>query len=239
MKLEISVMLRDRSKTDLLSEFLQYLAAKTNGDDRLPPLNVLSQELGISIASLREQLEVARALGLVEVRPRTGIRRLPYNFRPAVMLSLAYAQSVDEDSFKRYSDFRSHIEAAYWYEAVSLLTAEDKNRLQELINRALEKIHGTPAQIPQQEHRELHLTIYSRLNNPFVLGALEAYWAMYEEVGLHRYTDMAYLERIWAYHQQIVDAIRTGNYKAGFDALIEHMNLLRDRARPMLRHHFE
>jgi DNA-binding FadR family transcriptional regulator len=37
----------------------------------------MSKELGVSVALLREQLEVAKAIGLVEVRPRTGIRRLP------------------------------------------------------------------------------------------------------------------------------------------------------------------
>ena len=54
-------MNRDRSRNHQLSEFLRYLAAWP-GDDRgrIPPLNELSQELGISVASLREQLEVAR-----------------------------------------------------------------------------------------------------------------------------------------------------------------------------------
>ena len=60
--------------------------------DRLPSLSELSQQLGISIASLREQMDVARSMGLVEVRPKTGIRRLPYAFRPAVSSSLKYAK---------------------------------------------------------------------------------------------------------------------------------------------------
>ncbi|NMD31116.1 MAG: GntR family transcriptional regulator, partial [Chloroflexi bacterium] len=63
-------MLRDRNPLEQ-SEFLKYLARHSQSaeDDRLPPLADLSRELGISIASLREQLEVARAMGLVEVRP--------------------------------------------------------------------------------------------------------------------------------------------------------------------------
>ena len=65
------------------SEFFAYLAASETDEesesDRLPSLNALSAELGVSVARLREQLEVAKALGLVEVRPRTGIRRLPYS----------------------------------------------------------------------------------------------------------------------------------------------------------------
>ena len=70
-------MLRERISPDL-SEFLRYLAAHDEAESGLPTLNDLSRELGIGVAALREQLEVARALGLVEVKPRMGIRRKPY-----------------------------------------------------------------------------------------------------------------------------------------------------------------
>ena len=50
-----------------VSEFLHYLASHKEAEDGLPTLAELSRELGISVATLREQLEVARALGLVEV----------------------------------------------------------------------------------------------------------------------------------------------------------------------------
>ena len=80
-------MLRERNVLEQ-SAFLQYLTERTDAEgDRLPPLSELSQQLGVSIASLREQLEVARTLGVVEVRPKVGIRRLPYRFKPAVLTS--------------------------------------------------------------------------------------------------------------------------------------------------------
>ncbi len=123
----------------------------------------LSRELDISLASLREQLEVARALGLVEVRPRTGTRRLAYSFTPAIRQSLGYALALNNDHFQKYSDMRNHIEAAYWYEAVAKLTNADKQELQALITRAIEKIRGTPVQVPHEEHRKLHLLIYAVL----------------------------------------------------------------------------
>jgi DNA-binding GntR family transcriptional regulator len=56
-----------------------------------------------------------------------------------------------------------------------LLTLADQAELQALIQRAFEKLDGHPIQIPHSEHRQLHLTIYSRLNNPFVNGVLEAF----------------------------------------------------------------
>lgn len=219
-----------------LSEFMQYLAKEREDGDRLPSLVDLSAELDVSIASLREQLEVARALGLVEVRPKKGIRRLPYTFAPAVMKSLSYAASVDSAFyFAAYADLRMHVEAAYWHKAVTRLTSEDQNQLRNLILQAFDKLNGEPIQIPHSEHRELHLLIYRRLNNPFVTGILEAYWAAYEAVGLNLYADLRYLMNVWEYHRKMVEAICRGDYAAGYQALIEHTDLLQQRSQPIAR----
>jgi DNA-binding FadR family transcriptional regulator len=216
---------------DQLSDFLRYLSADPQKDERIPPLTVLSRELGVSVASLREQLEVARALGWVEVRPKTGIRRLPFSFRPAVEQGLAYAIAIDLNYFKMFSDFRKHVEAAYWYEAVNLLGVSDFQNLRALMSRAYNKLQRSPVQIPHIEHRELHLLIYCRLNNPFIMGILEAYWNLYEAVGLDVYTELHYLQQVWAYHQKMVDAICDGNFEIGFQALSEHMDLINQRER--------
>lgn len=213
-----------------LSNFMTYLARQmTEGAETLPSLNELSAELGMSIASLREELQVARVMGLVEVKPRTGIRCLPYRFAPAVTKSLAFAVSVEPDSFRHYSDLRNHIEASYWYQAVSSLTDRDIGELRQIIRTANEKLQSDPIQIPQREHRQLHMTIYRRLENEFVQGILEAYWDTYEAVGLSVYEDRKYLERVWLYHQQMVDSIARHDYLSGYQALIAHMDLLFQR----------
>lgn len=221
------------------SEFLEYLASKPihgSGDiDQLPSLNDISHELGISVARLREQLEVAETLGLVEVRPRTGIRRLPYQFAPAVSQSLSYAIKIDLSYFELFSELRTQLEAAFWNQAVHCLTEDEHNILKDLMDRAWAKLQGEPVQIPHAEHRLLHLTIYTRLNNPFVLGILESYWEAYEAVGLNVYADYQYLQQVWQYHQQIVDAIIKGDFQAGYHALIEHVDLLNHRLTPDIK----
>lgn len=224
-------MLLERTSSDTLSEFLRYLARYEETDgQRLPTLNELSRELGVSIATLREQLEVARALGLVEVKPRTGTKRLPYSFTPAVRQSLRYALALDNGHFQKFSELRNHIEGAYWHEAVQLLTEEDKEELQNLLARAKEKLNGNPIQIPHEEHRQLHMVIYQRLGNPFVTGLLETYWDAYEAVGLNVFTGgLNYLEQVWEYHTQMVEAICNADYEAGYQALIQHTDLLYQR----------
>lgn len=221
-------MLRERPFE--LSEFMRYLAAhQVNGSESLPPLSDLSAELGIGVSALREQLEVARALGFVEVRPRTGTRRLRYEFLPAVRQSVGYAIAMDEGYFERYADLRKHVEAAYWFEATPLLTAEDQARLQEILARAWKRLRGNPVQIPHEEHKQLHLAIFSRLDNLFVHGLLQAYWEAYEAVGLNVYTDLNYLQEVWQYHQKMVDAICAGDFAAGYQALVEHTDLIHHR----------
>ncbi len=218
-------MIQERSNFTL-SEFLQYLVSHEQTEQSLPALTALSQELGVSVASLREQLEVARALGLVEVRPRTGIRRQPYTFFPAVRQSLQYAIALDKEHFTHFADLRRHVETAYWHEAVKLLTPEDHAALRALLNRAWEKLRGSPIEIPHPEHRELHLTIYRRLNNPFVSGILSAYWDAYETVGLNFFTDYNYLTEVWTYHQKMVDSICNNDPDTGYQALNEHSDLI-------------
>jgi DNA-binding FadR family transcriptional regulator len=222
-------MLRERSTADI-SEFLRYLAVRPGANGNLPALSDLSRELGISVAALREQLEVARALGLVDVRPRVGTRRLPFSFTPAVRQSLSYALALDSGHFQEFSGLRNHLEAAYWDEAARRLTDEDKNELVGLIGSAREKLAGNPVQVPHEEHRTLHLLIYSRLGNPFVTGLLEAYWELYEAVGLNLYGgDMEYLRQVWDYHGRMVECICKGDLEAGREALVSHMDLLAQR----------
>ena len=92
----------------------------------------MSDELGISVATLREQLEVTRALGY-RIPPRKGIRLLPYSLKPAVVQSVSYALAIDDSNFQSYSDLRIQIENAYWYQSVCLLEEQDHQVLLEFL----------------------------------------------------------------------------------------------------------
>lgn len=218
-------------------EFLQYLVkdareSRDRGDvvSQLPPLKDLSRELGLSVTKLRDQLQIAKTLGLVDARPKVGIRRLDYQFGPPVTQSLFYAVALDWRYFISFSDLRNHIEAAYWFDAIERLTPEDHDRLRILVRNAWEKLRGFPVRIPHVEHREMHMLFFKRLENPFVLGILEAYWDSYEAVGLNLYTDYEYLEQVWTYHEQIVEAVCNAEFEKSFQALTEHTDLLFHRA---------
>ncbi len=209
------------------SDFLQYIVEHhVTAGDKLPPLTEISAELGVSVGKLREQLEVARALGFVSVRPRLGTQRESYDFAPAVLASILFGIGTGEAQFAQFSDLRCALESAFWTEAVCQLTEDDKQYLKQLVAQAWSKLRGQPIHIPKIEHRNLHLTIFKRLQNPFVTGILGAYWDAYEASELTRFMGYQYWLNVWEYHEKIVDALCANEFEHGRQLLIEHFSLL-------------
>ena len=214
--------------TKLGSPFLKYLVdTGAVPGVRLPALSDISDELGISIGKLREQLEVARSLGLVSVRPRLGIQREPFDFSQSINEGLLFSLAMGETTFEQYNQLRQVVEVGFWDQAVALLTTEDTLRLRKLVDQAWGKLRVEPIHIPNSEHRQLHLIIFSHLDNPFVQGVLAAYWDAYEASELTRFASYAYWVKVWTYHERIVEALCNNDFERSRQLLVEHFSLLR------------
>jgi DNA-binding FadR family transcriptional regulator len=146
-------------------------------------------------------------------------------------LSLLYALAIDLHAFEKFSDLRNHLETAFWHEACALLTDADKDAMRGFIRSARDKLNSQWIRIPNAEHRAFHLTLFSRLNNPFVVGLLEAYWDAYDAVQLNSYADYDYLQAVWDYHERILNAICSGDYDTARALFIEHTQLLSHQPR--------
>lgn len=195
--------------------------------DRLPTIPQLSQELAVSTSKIREELAVARTLGLVQTKPRTGTQIQDYDFGPAASISVIYALGLNRQHFYDFARLRASVELSFWPEAVALLNEQDIADLRELIVAARIKLHRIPVEVPFQEHRQLHLTFFRHLENPFVQGILEAYWDAYKAFGLALYADLSYHREVWDYHQQMVECIALGDIEGSHRAMREHITLLR------------
>ena len=103
-----------------------------------------------------------------------------------------------------------------------LLTDEDKAALKEIVTRAWSRLNGTPRHIPTREHRQFHLKIFSRLENPFVQGLLNAYWAAYADSQITRLMGYEYWVQAWQYHGRNADALVANQF-------VEGRNLLDDK----------
>ncbi len=195
--------------------------------ERLPTIPELSDELGVSVSKIREELSVVRTLGLVQIKPRTGTQVQEFCFGPAATLSVLYALGMDRAKFYHFSKLRNNIELGFWHEAVQQLCPEDITYLRELVARARHMLTCIPVEVPFQEHRNLHLTFFKHLDNSFVQGLLEAYWAAYKAFGLALYADLSYHRAVWDYHERMVECVAEGDFDGGHRALREHMALLR------------
>ncbi len=201
------------------------------GDDRvkLPPMGDLAKELGVSRGKVREELIAAQAYGVVEMRPGDGTYVNAFDFHAAIRPAVVYSIACDAESFNHFRKLRAHLEVAFWDEATRALDEADHAQLEQIVERAQRKLESKPIQIPHEEHRELHLHIFSKLGNPFVEGLLKAYWDAYEAVELHLYFDISYYEKMWTSHRALVDALKLNQLRKGKEVLARHFTILESR----------
>lgn len=216
--------------SDKQAQFFDYLLSYAKkGNEKLPPIAAIGEDLGISTPNIRELIATAKVLGLISIQPRTGISILPYDFSPAILKSLYYAVRSDSEYFEQFSDLRNELEKAYFIKASAALSEEDIARLFRIVSKASEKLNGNPIQIPHEEHKAFHMLIYKNLNNTFVDGLLNAYWDMYELIGLNTYNGFNYLQRVWKYHRGIAQAIQAKDLAGAYQLLHDHIELLSQR----------
>ncbi len=228
------------SSLKLDSPFLTYLVQ--NGvlsGDRLPTLAEISHEMGVSIGKLREEVGLARAWGLVSLRPRVGMQREPFDFAAIMLPAVLFGLSTGDITFQQLSQLRRGLETSLWQDAVQSLLPEDLRQLRALVAAAQAKLQAAQVEIPFAEHRDLHLTIFSRLQNPLVTGLLSVYWEAYQASEITRYNSYYYWVEVWSYHDAIVSALENQAFDQGRALLIEHFNLLPQSPLLMVRdgHH--
>ncbi len=220
-------MLRDVLPYAILRYIVDEETAEA--EHKLPAIGRLAGRMHVSRGKLREELIAAEAYGIVEMRPGDGTYVLPFDFYTPVRTLVLYGIARDKKRFDRLYHLRSHLEAAFWDEAVRSLEREDVERLAEIVEAAVRRLKGRPIEVPHEEHREFHLRVFERLGNEFVQGLLRVYWDAYELVGLHRYFDYSYYEEMWSSHRAMVQAIADQRYDEGKEILIRHFTLLEDR----------
>ncbi len=223
-----------KNKTDLLD----YLADAHCAQTPIPSIPELSHLLGISVASVREQLEVARQLGFVDVKTKVGIQNREFSLNPLLELGMRYGAKVQSSVPDSLRDLRKHIEISYWHEAAPQLTSLEIQDLNRHIENALVKLLQDPTHMPEQEHREFHMLIFSHLDNPLAKSVLETFWNMTAETERVMVHDQAYLQNVWSYHRRIADALASRDIERGYQWLIEHMDLVKQRKKADLSQSF-
>ena len=101
--------------------------------DRLPPQRHLSQELGVSMSSLREGLQTLQGMGVIELRHGDGTF-VCHNPSRIIERCLNLALVLDRDKVEGFLDARRAVEGGLAYLAAKRATEDQITRLAELVD---------------------------------------------------------------------------------------------------------
>ncbi len=191
--------------------------------DRLPTERELSDQLGISRASVRQALTGLAAMGLVESRPGYGTfvtdRRADYTWQ------------LDAASALEILESRRAIESGTARLAALRRTDEDLAHLCEIVDAMTEQVDEGVH--PVDTDREFHRSIAVASHNSLLLRAMEAMVDQMSGPEWHRIklwglSGEKQTRRIQDQHRLILDAIRARDEKRAEALMQEHLDLIID-----------
>lgn len=217
-------MIRRKNVADEIAAILQRKIAELNlkEGDRLPSHDVLSQELGVSKASLREGLQKLSVMGLVDLRQGLGtIVATPSisNFLKILAPRLVSMGSSLSDLFEA----RKCIETFTVAEAAQRRDQEDLDRLGSLLGEMEACINSKDTESFFQVDVNFHNSIAKAGKNKVLvemLSAINELILFYDNL-IHRMPGG--IERSFAFHKKIFAAIAAKDASAAQSAMEEHI----------------
>ncbi len=192
---------------------------KLKPGDTIPAELDLCVSLGVSRPVLREAISALEAIGLLTARKGSGRVLMPFNFGVAFA---ALAQHVTPKS-KWLLDLlaiRQVLETNLLPVAASSISPEDYARLEETVAvmeaKALAGAHFAA------EDRQFHSLLYGGLNNDVMLGLLNLFWTVYDQIDTDDLAHSQRLDETAAHHRRILAALQEGDIRRAQHHLNTH-----------------
>ncbi|MBV8881556.1 MAG: FadR family transcriptional regulator [Planctomycetaceae bacterium] len=201
-------MIQTRRIADEIQEMIRREAIPPGG--RLPTEHTLARRFRVSRPMVREAIQALKALGVVESRPKTGLRVLPFD--PTAHFDQIIPRiRTDRDRAEIY-ELRCLLEPAILRLAAQRVTPEMLDRLEQLLEPPLAK--GRDA-VRDGLARDVafHEELWRIAGNRFILGfrgLLLRYFADLEHSPQQRPSG-ALMRKTNAQHLAIVRALRAGD----------------------------
>jgi GntR family transcriptional repressor for pyruvate dehydrogenase complex len=187
---------------------------------RLPPELELARRFGVSRAIVREALRTLKALGVVESRPRTGLRVLPFD-PERTLGQITPRLRTDEDRRDLY-ELRCLLEPALLHLAARRATPADLDRLEALLAPPIRGLRdGLGRDV------RFHEELWRLSGNRFVMGLKGILLRYFADVARARRVPPAELRRANAQHLAIVRALRAGDPARAVRALERNLGTFR------------
>lgn len=177
----------------------------------LPGEMELGEQFGVSRTAVREAVKTLTAKGMVLPRPRIGTRVMPrsdWNFLDKELISWWLTESNFEEVVEHFLVMRSSLEPQACLLAATLGSAEQKARL----NTLMEEMVHLKRHFDRQRWIEVdmawHEQIYAMSANPFLTSFASLFHSVYQTYfAAITQNEVVKLDL----HQAIVDAIQESN----------------------------
>lgn len=207
------------SAAEIVVEYIKngIRSGKYQYGDKIPSEGELADKLGVGRSSLREGMNILRAVGLIETKRGCGSyidNKTEENFID--VLGLRTSSTTTE-----FMILRKVIEVGTISLACQKISDKEIDRMQELTDLL---VPGTPIERCVDADREFHTTIMNVLGNQFILALNNMIYLNRMDTILLILNDPSILEDTRKAHQTIIDALRTKNQQACTTAMTIHLN---------------
>lgn len=194
---------------------------------RLPTEHALARRFGVGRPAVREAIQALKALGVVESRPRRGLRVLP--FLPEAHLDAMIPRIATEEDRADLYELRCLLEPSVLRLAAARAEAADLDALERPLRRPLP---AGRAAIREGLARDLafHEALWRLAGNRFVWslrGLLLRYFAGLEK----RVVSAASVRRANAQHLAVVRALRSRDVERAVRLLQRNLGTFKPRRR--------
>lgn len=217
-------MVRANRIVDGIQDMIQRESIPPGG--RLPTEHALARRFKVSRPLVREAIQALRALGVVESKPRVGLRVLP--FRPEAHLDAMIPRIRTEDERAELYELRCLLEPAVLRLAARRASAAELLALERPL--LLPFPRGRDAAVREGLDRDIafHEGLWRLAGNRFVLGLkglLVRYFAALERGPISE----AAMRRTNAQHLAVVRALKAGDVRRAERALALNLAVFRPR----------
>ena len=215
-------MIQGNRVVDGIQEMIQRESIPPGG--RLPTEHALARRFRVSRPLVREAIQALRALGVVESKPRVGLRVLP--FRPEAQFDALIPRIRTEEERAELYELRCLLEPAVLRLAARRARPEDLEALERPLRAPFPR--GGAAVIREGLDRDIafHEGLWRLAGNRFVLGLnglLVRYFAALERATLSGPA----MRRANAQHLAVVRALKAGDVRRAERALVHNLSVFR------------
>jgi GntR family transcriptional repressor for pyruvate dehydrogenase complex len=217
---------------EIVDQLLDLIASSEQAvDPRLPPERALSEQLGVSRASLREALSALGELGVVETRGKAKFGR-PSRARAALSWRAA-GERPERELLSDPLEVRRMLEPEVAARAAERVTEQALEELESWL-RLMEE-GAVAGDLALEYDSAFHVAIARTTGNQTLVQLITSLTDVLRDSRQRSFQPSEAIDTALADHREIVAAIRTGSASAARDAMRRHLDHVESLIRSTLR----